>query len=126
MTNSDLGDSLISEILRSVAKEYGWPDFESVERVLTKTDAAIFPAYVGTYENEEMGREVVTTKGGKLYVQMDFLGPNAQELFPESGSRFFMMFFDDITVSFLKEDDSPNFRIVLQAGDETFQVKKLR
>jgi len=29
MTNSDSGDRLIPEILRTIAHEYGWPDFRA-------------------------------------------------------------------------------------------------
>jgi CubicO group peptidase (beta-lactamase class C family) len=32
MTNSDRGDQLISEILRAIATEYQWPDFQPVSR----------------------------------------------------------------------------------------------
>ena len=33
MTNGDNGGQLATEILRSVAYEYGWPDFQPVAKV---------------------------------------------------------------------------------------------
>jgi CubicO group peptidase (beta-lactamase class C family) len=38
MTNGDNGGQLASEILRSVAYEYGWPDFQPVEHAVTHVD----------------------------------------------------------------------------------------
>jgi len=38
MTNSDNGGQLANEILRTIAHEYGWPDFQPSERTITKAD----------------------------------------------------------------------------------------
>src|SRR5580693_299333 len=36
MTNSDSGGELAEEVFRSVAKEYGWPDYKPIEHTLIK------------------------------------------------------------------------------------------
>jgi len=47
MTNSDGGKPLIQELLRAVAKEYSWPDFQPLERAVAKIDPAILGATPG-------------------------------------------------------------------------------
>src|ERR1700746_4188305 len=47
MTNSDGGEFLIQELLRAVAKEYSWPDFQPVENAGRKIDSAILKAFTG-------------------------------------------------------------------------------
>jgi hypothetical protein len=38
MTNSDSGGQLATEILRTIAHEYGWPDFQPAENSISKVD----------------------------------------------------------------------------------------
>lgn len=86
MTNGDSGGQLASEIFRSIAREYGWPDFKPTERVLAKVNPEIFKAYAGEYEIN--GKVVVTTEGGKLFFQPPNGGKD--ELFPSSETEFFL------------------------------------
>jgi hypothetical protein len=41
MTNSENGAELATEIIRSIAAEYSWPDFHPRERVVVKVDPRI-------------------------------------------------------------------------------------
>ncbi len=50
MTNSDNGQLLAEEILRSVSAVYGWPDFKPEEKTLFRLDSSIYEQYVGRYE----------------------------------------------------------------------------
>ncbi len=54
MTNGDNGGELASEIQRTVAHEYGWPDFGPKERAVTKVDPKRLDAYVGAYRDSGM------------------------------------------------------------------------
>jgi CubicO group peptidase (beta-lactamase class C family) len=123
MTNSDSGGPLVQEILLAVAKEYGWPEPVPTEHTLGKVDATLLPSYVGAYEGADIGKQVFTSKDGKLYVQADFFGPNARELYPESASKFFLLT-DDITFSFEKDEKGVVSKVVIQAGRK-FEAKKL-
>jgi hypothetical protein len=123
MTNGDSGGNLIQEILLSVAKEYGWSDPVPKEHVLGKADPALLPSYAGTYEGDDVGKQVFSSKDGKFYVQADFLGPDARELYPESDSKFFLLT-DDITFSFEKTEKDVVAKVVIQAGRK-FEAKKL-
>lgn len=86
MTNGDSGGQLASEIFRSIAREYGWPDFKPVERVLATVNPEIFKNYVGEYDVR--GKVLVTLENGKLFLQPP--GGGKDELFPSSETEFFL------------------------------------
>jgi CubicO group peptidase (beta-lactamase class C family) len=123
MTNSDNGGELSSEVLRAVAKEYSWPDFQSAERVLVKIDPALLPSYTGVYEVSGLGTQTVTAKDGKLYSKADPLGPEPQELLPESETRFFLLS-QDLTFLFQKDERGTVSKLIIQGGSQTFEAKK--
>lgn len=125
MTNSDSGGALFSEIIRSVAKEYGWPDFHPIEHNLVKLNPALFEPYVGTYEVPGTGKLVVTIKSGGLYIQADPLGPEPQELFPDSEKSFFILS-GDVTFSF-DPPASPDAttQLTIHAGPQIVIAQKI-
>jgi len=49
MTNGDSGHDLIGEIVKSVARVYGWPGFEPEERASVTVDVSVLEANVGEY-----------------------------------------------------------------------------
>jgi len=125
MTNSDRGGDLYAEVLRAVAKEYGWPDFHPTEHTLTKMNPAAFQAYAGTYELTGLGQLHVTLRDNSLYIQADPLGPNPIEMFPESTNNFFVMS-NDITFTFDRlTADGPAYQLTVHAGPQTFVAKKM-
>jgi hypothetical protein len=101
MTNSDGGEPLIQELLRAVAKEYSWPDFQPLERAVAKIDPAILGAYAGTYQDPNAGKITVSVKNDALYIEAPPLGPGPEELYPESSADFFILS-NDITFTFKK------------------------
>lgn len=103
MTNSDHGGAVASEFLRAIAKEYNWPDFQPVERVLVKIDPAQFTPDASVYEIPGMGNITVSIKDARLYVQAAPLGPEPQELFPDSETEFFILSMD-LTFHFQRDD----------------------
>jgi len=91
MTNGDNGGPLMSEILRSVAREYNWPDFQPVEHVITKVDPKILDSYVGAYQLSRAAF-TITRHGDQLSVQLT--GQPAFPMFPESDKKFFLKVVD--------------------------------
>ncbi|HXB68369.1 MAG TPA: serine hydrolase [Candidatus Acidoferrales bacterium] len=91
MTNGDNGGQLASDIQRSVAREYGWPDFQPVEHTVTKVDSKILDAYAGVYRGS-VDVFMVTREGDQLFVQL--AGQPKFPAFPESERRFFLKVFD--------------------------------
>ena len=123
MTNSDGGEFLIQEVLRGVAKEYSWPDFQPIERTVAKIDPAILRAYAGTYENPNAGKITVSMKNNTLYVQADPLGPEPEELYPESSTDFFILS-NDVTDSFQKDEKGNVSKVIVHALGHSFEMKK--
>jgi len=103
MTNGQEGEKLITEILRAVAHEYGWPDFKPSEHVLRKLDPATAPKLAGTYalpDPDGQDKLVVTVRDdGHPYLSgsysigatYHFTLASPVELLPEASNQFFTM-----------------------------------
>ena len=88
MTNGDGGPMLISEVLRSLAAEYGWPDY-GAERVTALTlDAKTVAGLVGTYMVQGLEAKV-EQDSGRLMLRVARQLPE-QELIPKSDTSFVM------------------------------------
>lgn len=124
MTNSDNGYNLDDEILRAVSKEYGWPDFKPKERALARIDPALLLGYSGIYERADIGNQIVTTKNGRLYLQSAPLGPEPEELFPESNTDFFILS-GDVTFSFQKDEQGGVSKLIARVGAEKREAKRV-
>jgi CubicO group peptidase (beta-lactamase class C family) len=126
MTNGDQGWNLLNEILRAVSKEYGWPDFQPQEHVLAKMDPALLPAYAGAYAVTGAEKPtLVTLKGSHLYVQTDALGPEPQELLPESDAQFFVTS-APLVFDFQKDEKSVITKMILHSDFQTVEAKKIQ
>jgi len=84
LTNGGGGGQLSDQVVRSVAQAYGWPDFQPVNHTVVPVDPSKFGRYVGTYDFIK-----VTQDGSHLMAEIP-LGSKAQELFPESDTRYFL------------------------------------
>jgi CubicO group peptidase (beta-lactamase class C family) len=88
MTNGQNGGRLAEEILASVARVYGWPDFKPAERSLIKVDPQTFAGYVGAYR---IGSDIVvtiTSENGHLIAQP--AGRPKSELLPTGDGEFLL------------------------------------
>jgi CubicO group peptidase (beta-lactamase class C family) len=124
MTNSDNGGELSSEVLRAVAKEYRWPDFQSAERAMVRINPALLPTYAGVYEISGLGKQTVTAKDGRLYLKADPLGPEPQELLPESDTRFFLLS-QDLTFIFQKDETGTVSKFIIEGESQTFEARRI-
>ena len=123
MTNSDSAEFLIQELLRAVSKEYAWPDFRPVEHAVARIAPVILRAYAGIYEDPEAGKITVSMKNNTLYLLAPQLGPEPQELYPESATDFFILS-NDVTFSFGKDQKGNVSKIIVHAFGQSFEVKK--
>jgi CubicO group peptidase (beta-lactamase class C family) len=88
MTNSDSGGQLATEILRTIAHEYGWPDFQPAEHSISKVDdPKILVRYVGAYQMTPGVNILVTLEGSQLLTKLG--NQQAIPIFPESETIFF-------------------------------------
>lgn len=90
MTNGDAGSDLIPEILRAVARTYGWKALQPEERVVVPVDPAVLARYAGVYEVAGLAKMTLTVKDGRLYAAVPVLTPDPFELMAQSQSRFFV------------------------------------
>jgi CubicO group peptidase (beta-lactamase class C family)/dienelactone hydrolase len=87
MINSNEGFVLLDEVLRAVAKEYGWPGFfEEEEKAVTAPSEAL-DRYAGEYTAAGGFRATVTRREGGLLLARE--GQPPLELWPASQDRFF-------------------------------------
>lgn len=99
MTNGDHGYSLANDVVRTIAREYKWPDWGPRIVHTVSVDAAALKQYVGTYKMNPWFSFVVTFRDGKLFIQGT--GQSNLELWPESATRF--TFVVDVDVDFVRD-----------------------
>lgn len=92
MTNGDNGGQLATEIIRTIAHEYKWPDFSPAVRQIAKVDSTILDTYVGAYQFGSGAVMTVTRDGDRLLSQLPAQGK--VELRPTSEREFAAMSVD--------------------------------
>jgi CubicO group peptidase (beta-lactamase class C family) len=122
MTNGDRGGEITEEVLRAIAHEYSWPDFQPTERVLAKVDPKIFDGYVGSYRLAPTIVETVTRNGDKLYVQLT--GQDKLEMFPKSDREFFLIAVD-AQLTFEAGTDGRATQVTLHQNGSDYQAPRL-
>jgi CubicO group peptidase (beta-lactamase class C family) len=121
MTNSYRGGQLGDEVLRSIAAEYGWPDFQPAIRTAVTVDQKILTEYVGTFQLAPKFDDVITVEDGHLVAQAT--GQEKFVLTPESNTEFF--FTDvDAEVEFFKDTQGNVSHLVLHQGGRDFKAMK--
>lgn len=121
MTNGDQGSPLANEILRSIAREYGWPDYKPTERAIAKVNPEVFKAYVGEYSVN--GTVKISTENGKLYLQPP--GQPKAELFASSETEYFLAT-DNIRIVFLKDEKGAVNELTAHFGNRSLNGKRIK
>lgn len=88
MTNGANGAALTEELVRTVAEEYGWPDFRPAVHRVSRVGSHDDRAIVGTYQLSRYTLMQVTQAGDRLFVQRT--GHGQLELLPEGHDRYFL------------------------------------
>jgi hypothetical protein len=122
MTNSDNGNTLYSEILRSVAKEYIWDDFQPEEKTLVKVDPSIYDLYTGKYRLSPRVVVTITKDNNRLYMQVP--GEGFGEFLPESETDFFSLDWD-MKITFAKNEEGVIEKIKLNQRGQMLELKKI-
>ena len=132
MTNGENGAELTTEILRSVAAEYVWPDFHPRERVIVKVDPAIYDSYVGEYEIAPGFILFVTREGDKLFSRAmpiptppSMIDQPKSEMFPESETTFFVKD-ADAQFTFVRNDKGQVVQVNIQRSTRLFESRKIK
>jgi len=126
MTNSVRGNALLNEILRSIAKEYGWMDYQPVERTIAVVDRKTYDGYIGQYQLEISPDYVVTisVEADKLMMEIKQpVGRLKAELLPESETRFFRTDVD-VQVTFVKDERGQITGLILHQQGAEYRARR--
>ncbi len=123
MTNSDRGSLLAEEVLRSIAREYGWVDYVPKEKVLAQVSPKIYDSYVGQYELAPNFTLTIIAEEGKLMAQAT--GQPQLELFPESETKFFLIV-AAAEITFVKDEKGQVTHLILRQGGQDTTAKKIK
>jgi CubicO group peptidase (beta-lactamase class C family) len=123
MTNSDSGSSLGEEVLRSIAKDYGWVDYLPKEKVLAHVDPKIYGSYAGQYELAPNFFLTITSEEGRLMGQAT--GQSKLELFPESETQFFVVTVA-VQITFVKDEKGQVTHLILRQGGQDITARKIK
>jgi CubicO group peptidase (beta-lactamase class C family) len=123
MTNSDGGSDLANEIVRSIAAEYGWPDYHVVERTIGKVDPEVLAKYAGRWEMLPGVILTLVAENGHLFYELPLQG--RIELLPESETTFFTL---ENTWQFdvVKDEKGAAKEIVVKVEGLTLHGKKVK
>jgi CubicO group peptidase (beta-lactamase class C family) len=92
MTNGENGKLLGQEVMYALAKVFGWPGFQPVEKSVAQVDSAVFTQLKGKYryiDYPDFGVEIIKD-GEHLFLQESQDGIHFQ-LYPESETEFFCL-----------------------------------
>jgi len=124
ITNGDNGLAVIMEVVRAVAKVYGWPDTFVQKTELVIVPLSILQSYIGiytaTFEGHPLQLEIYLD-GNTLMIKTALMGTgNRSDLYPTATNTFLLQ--EDTlvpgTITFSKDgsDNVKSLTIALQAG----------
>lgn len=121
MTNSEQGDALCGEILRGIAREYGWADYLA-EKTIVQVDAQKFADYVGEYDFLGQGKYKVLIEDGKLKA----IGNSGAkfDLLAESETKFFIRE-RPVEFVFVRDASGRVTEMILNSNGQEIRLKKL-
>jgi CubicO group peptidase (beta-lactamase class C family) len=108
MSNGQNGYELGLGILRSIAREYSWPDFQPVVHHLGAESPRDLQTDPGAYEVSEGTFVVVTREGKRLFLQTSWDG--RQPLLPLSNGKFFLTRISANSLFNREDDEIVSFR----------------
>jgi len=137
MTNGQQGEQLITEILRAVSREYGWPDFHPVEHTLVNIDPATLSSFTGNYllpDPDGQDKLAVTLQNGHLYLSGSYsVGSTYHfeisapaELLPDAPQQFFTLSTGATTFRFAKNDQGTVETCIIQACNSCENQRQAR
>jgi CubicO group peptidase (beta-lactamase class C family) len=121
MTNVDGGSQLAEEIMRAIAGEYKWPDFQPVVRASVKVDRATMAQYPGTYQLDPKFSIVITLENDQLMSQAT--NQPKFPLSPESSNTYFYKIVD-AKLEFAKDDQGKVTHVVVHQNGQEYKLLK--
>lgn len=123
MTNSDNGGALASEIIRGLAREYGWPATQPKERVLVSVDPRLLTQFVGAYRLESGPLVTVTRELDRLVIQAP--GESPTPVVPSSDSSYYFPG-DGTEFTFLRDERGGVSTLVIVPSGRRLVAQRVR
>jgi CubicO group peptidase (beta-lactamase class C family) len=124
INRGNYGHGLQDEILRSIAKEYDWPDYLE-EKVLVTVDPKTLSSYAGQYLLPPNFVMTIKVESDKLLLGTPD-GPPRLELLPESESRFFFPEKPDMYIEFFKDEIDKITHLVWHINKKDSRLNKIK
>jgi CubicO group peptidase (beta-lactamase class C family) len=122
LTNAQGGTRLATEIMRSIANEYGWPDFHSSVRTEVKLSSDALNRYVGAYQMAPGIYMMIAINGDQLVSQLT--GQESVPLFAEADDKFFPKVVD-AEIDFIKDASGKMSSLVLHQNGHDMPMTRL-
>jgi len=123
MTNSDNGDVLMIEIIRSIAHAYGWPDFHPTEKSVVPVDPKLYNQYEGEYRLVDFPVYGAVIKKEKERLILESLPDGmCYELHAESETQYFSEE-QEGTIAFVKDADEKVNTLMINSQWKMERVK---
>jgi hypothetical protein len=113
---------VVSELLRAISAEYGWPDFRPAERTTAPIESSRLPGFAGDYRGDRGWAVTVTHENGRLFILAPQFGSARVELLHAGGGGFFTQV---APLTFRFADDTQS--LILQGGGpETLTLTRVK
>jgi CubicO group peptidase (beta-lactamase class C family) len=113
MTNGDNGGELTQELRRTIAHEYGWPDFQPVVHTVINVDPHRSELLAGSYQLEPNSFLTISRDSNHLFAQAT--GEKQREIFAESEHEWFAKT-GNTAITFETDDQGPATKLLLHQG----------
>jgi CubicO group peptidase (beta-lactamase class C family) len=124
MTNSDTGGALANDIVRTVAREYGFAGLMPVERTLGTADPATYGDFAGRYEVPEGSPPlIIVADGGRLFRSTGPRPDQRAELLPESAETFFALT-SEARIRFVRGPDGKVIEAEVEIGGKPVRARR--
>lgn len=117
MTNGDQGSELAHDLIRSIAHEYGWPDFKPIVRRAVALHPATLDRLVGIYEIGGLGTFAVERDAGGLTLSLR--KGHSERLYAASPTELFVLS-QDARLLLSSESGPVHGRVVAGSFDLAF------
>ncbi len=122
MTNGDNGIQLAEDLRRTIAHEYGWPDFQPKVHRISPVDPERMDLLTGTYQLEPNSYLTISRDGDHLYSQAT--GQGRIEIFSEAEYDYFAKTVD-AQLTFDADKQGRAARLVLHQYDQDRPATRL-
>lgn len=122
LTNAQGGTELATNIMRSIANEYGWPDFHSAVRTEVKVPSDALKQYVGAYQMRPGVYMTIRLSDDQLVSQLT--GQESVPLFAEANDKFFPKVVD-AELDFVRDTGGKISSLVLHQDGHDMSMPRL-